>query len=120
VTIVVKRRRLIISLAFLGLAITALIYAAMSLMPYSETPSRTEIFLGVVSVVLCPPSLLTVPLFDIDPYTAQGAILWLLIGLMNAGWYAVVGAVVGRFLWKADSGRPAVDAEAKGEGLGHP
>jgi hypothetical protein len=95
-----KRRRLTIGLALFGLAITAAIYASMPFTPYSEPPSRTEIVLGLVSVILCPPGLLTVPLFDIDAYTPGGAVLWLLIGLINSGWYAVIGAVVGRFLWK--------------------
>jgi hypothetical protein len=98
-----KRRRLVIGVAFFGLAITAAIYASIPFIPYSESPSRTEIVLGVVSVILCPPGLLTVPLFDIDAYTPGGAVLWLLIGLINAGWYAVIGAVVGTFLWKSDS-----------------
>jgi hypothetical protein len=97
-----KRRRLVIGVALFGLAITALLYASIPFVPNLEPPSRAEIALGVASVILCPPGLLTVPLFDIDAYTPGGAVLWLLIGLINAGWYAVIGAVVGRFLWKSD------------------
>jgi hypothetical protein len=100
-----KRRRLIIGLALLGLAITAAIYASIPFTPYSEPPSGTTIALGFVSIILCPPGLLTVPLFDIDAYTPGGAVLWLLIGLINAGLYAVIGALVGSFLWK--SGDPS-------------
>ena len=51
---------------------------------------------------LRPPSLLSIPLFDIEPYPVGGAIFWLIIGLMNSALYAAVGSVVGRFLWKAE------------------
>jgi hypothetical protein len=90
---VVRKRRLIIGFALLGLAITGTIYAANAFIPHSETPSRTEIFLGVVSVVLCPPGLLTVPLFDIESDTVPGAILWLIVGLLNSALYAAIGAL---------------------------
>jgi hypothetical protein len=102
VTIVVRKRRLMICLALLGLTITAVIYTIMSFIPYSETPSRTEIFLGGVSLILCQPSFLTIPLFDINAYTAPGAILWLLIGLMNSALYAAIGALIGKFRWKSE------------------
>jgi len=101
-TVAVQKRRLIIGFALLGLAITAAIYAVMSFIPYSETPSRTEIFLGAVSLILCPPGLLTVPLFDIEPYTIPGAVLWLIVGLMNSALYAAIGALIGRFRWKSE------------------
>ena len=99
-----RTRRLIIGLALLGLAIAAAIYSAMSFIPYSEIPSRTEILLGGVSLVLCSPSLLTIPLFDTGAYTAPGAILWLLIGLMNSALYAMIGVLIGRFRRKSAGG----------------
>jgi len=101
-TLGVQKRRFIIGFALLGLAITASIYAANLLTPYSEVPSRAEIFLGIVSVVLCPPSLLTVPLFDADVHTASGAALWLVIGLLNSTLYAAVGALVVHFHRKSE------------------
>lgn len=89
-----RERRLIVGFSLLGLAITALIYGAILFLPFSETPSRREIFLGFVSVILCPPGLLTVPLFDADPRTTSGAALWLVIGLLNSALYAAIGALI--------------------------
>jgi hypothetical protein len=109
-----KRRRLIIGLALFGLAITAAIYASIRFTPDAEPPSRAAIFLGVISIILCPPSVLSVPLFDIDAYTAPGAILWLLIGLVNSGLYAAIGAILGRFLWKKDGTLPGGGADGRG------
>jgi hypothetical protein len=61
-----------------------------------------SVVLGVISVVLCPPGLLSIPLFDIEPYSVPGIVLWLIIGLVNSGLYAGIGKVVGRLLWKAE------------------
>ena len=90
----VRERRLIVGLSLLGLAITASIYGATLFLPFSETPSRAELFVGGVSIVLCPPSLLTIPLFDADPHTTGGAALWLVIGLLNSALYAAIGALI--------------------------
>ena len=100
-SLIAQKRRFVIGLALLGLAIAALIYGAMSLISYSQTPSRTEIFLGVVSIVLCPPSLLTGPLIDVEPNTGQGAFLWLIVGLLNSALYAAIGALIVLFRRKS-------------------
>jgi hypothetical protein len=100
VTIGKRQRRLIIGFAFLGLAIASAIYISIAYTHYTTTPSAAQTLGGAVVVILCPPSLLAIPLFDIEPYSMPGAVLWSFIGLLNMGLYAVVGAVVGRFLWR--------------------
>jgi hypothetical protein len=95
-----KVRQLTIRLALLGLLITAAIYISIAYTPYTNTPNAAETLGGAMVVILCPPSLLAIPLFDIEPYSMPGAVLWSFIGLLNMGLYAVVGAVVGRFLWR--------------------
>jgi hypothetical protein len=101
-----KRGRLITGFAALGFAIAAIIYASIAFTPVSDPPSRTEIFLGVISVVLCPSSLLSIPLFDIEPYTIPGVIVWFTIGLINSALYAAIGAVVARFVRNTDPELP--------------
>lgn len=93
-------RRAAIRFALVGILITAAIYASIPYIHYTETPNVIERVLGFMSVVLCPAGLLAVPLFDIEPYSAPGVVLWSLIALLNMGLYAVVGALVGRFLWR--------------------
>ena len=115
IVVMSRRRQFIIGLAVFGLAITAFIYASATFIPDSEPPSRTEIFLGVLSIILCPPSLLSVALFDIDAYTIPGAILWLIIGLINSGLYAAVGVVISIFRLKTDKELPE-SSEGSGSG----
>src|SRR5437879_6599665 len=95
-----KVRRLTISLGLLGLVIAAAIYISIAYTDYTKTPSATQAVGGAILVVLCPPSLLAIMLFDVEPYSMPGAALWSLIGLLNAGFYAVVGTLVGKFLWR--------------------
>ena len=95
-----KRRRLTIALASIGFAVTAVIYASIGFTRTTGSSSERSVVLGVIAVVLCPPGLLSIPLFDIEPYSPPGAALWLIIALMNSGLYGGVGTLVGRVLWK--------------------
>lgn len=47
-----------------------------------------------IAIVLCPPSLLSLLFFDAEPHTVDIAIVWLFIGLVNAGLYMFVGKLV--------------------------
>jgi len=101
-----KWRRLIIGLAVLGFAMAAIVYASIAFTPVSEPPTQVEIFLGIISVILCPSALLSIPLFDIEPYTIPGAIVWLTIGLINSALYAAIGTVIARFVRNTDADLP--------------
>jgi hypothetical protein len=88
----------IVRFAGIGLAVTAIMYAALVLVPYSENPPRAMMTLSVVSAVLWPPSLMSVsPLTICEPAFGVGSlVLWLITGHINAGLYPAVGAVAGR------------------------
>ena len=81
-------------LAGIGLAVTAILYAAYAFVPYSMNPPRAIMLLGLVSALLCPPSLMSVSPLTIyePPYAVGGPSLWLIIGLVNSVLYAVIGA----------------------------
>ena len=106
-----KRRRLIISFAVLGFVIAAVIWAYAELTD-SSPPRPFNLPLWTAFMILCPPSFLTVLLIDVEPGSMDFAIIWAILGLMNSGLYAAIGAVVGRLRWKA-SEHPT--AQAPGE-----
>jgi hypothetical protein len=107
-----KRRRLTIVLAAVGFAITAVIWAYSELTASSTPPFN--LLLSGVFIIACPPSLLTVPLIDVEPGSIDFAITWLIIGLLNSGLYAVIGIMIGKFRWKPESGL------LDGKGMGGP
>jgi hypothetical protein len=96
-----KKRRLTVAMVAVGFVVTVVLYASIAFTRTSDPPSRLEIGLGVISLVLCPPSVLYTPMFDIDPYSIPGATIWLAIGLINSGLYASLGWLVGRLLWRS-------------------
>ena len=53
-------------------------------------------------VILCPPSLLSIPFIDVDPGTGGFYLIWAIIGVFNATLYAVIGASVVRLRAKID------------------
>ena len=105
-----KRRRLTISLAIVGFLIAAAIWG------YSElTDSSGGAFnvpLWAAFTILCPPSLLSAPLIDVEPGSTDYAVVWLVIGLVNSGLYAVIGTLVGRFRWKPDNDTALADSRS--------
>jgi hypothetical protein len=68
-----KRVRFIIALAVVGFVFTGILYVSIAITRTSEPPTRLEIGLGVLSLVLCPPSVLYTLMFDIDLYSIPGA-----------------------------------------------
>jgi hypothetical protein len=91
-------------LAGIGLAVIGILYAAYALVPYSKNPPGTMMLLGLVSTLLCPPSLMSVsPLMIYEPpYAVGGPGLWLIIGLVNSVLYAGIGAAYGGLRKKRD------------------
>jgi drug/metabolite transporter (DMT)-like permease len=97
-----KRKQLIIGLAALGLAITAISWAYNAYSDYSRPMDAKRFALVSTLVVLCPPSLLSIPFWETEPDTPPGIIIWLVIGVMNAALYAGIGTLVGRSHWKQE------------------
>lgn len=81
-----------IKLGVIGLIVTALLFGYLELTNYAPMPP----ILRGLAILACPPSLLSLLFFDAEPHTASIAIVWLFIGLVNAGLYAFIGEVVRR------------------------
>ena len=96
-----RRRQLIVAFAAAGLIITAVLFVYLEITDY-KTMHPT--LLGA-SLVLCPPALLSVTFFDLQPHTPEIAIGWAVIGLINSALYGGIGVGVSRCLWKSDSPR---------------
>ncbi len=92
-----SRKRFIVGLAVLGFVITAALFAYIERTDY--VPMNPVLLW--ISVLLCPASLLSVLLFDLNPHSVDMTIAWSIIGLFNAGLYAAIGKVVGKYLWKS-------------------
>lgn len=95
-----KRRNLIWAFATLGFVVAAAIWVYANLI--DSSPPRFNFLVWDVFIFLCPPSLLTVPLIDVEPGTRDFALTWLVIGGVNAAIYAAIGWVAGKFIWRAD------------------
>jgi hypothetical protein len=101
-----KQRQLVWALAAFGLVITAVSWAYNAFGDYSRPMNIKKFSLTSVLVILCPPSLLSVPFWETEPDTVPGVVIWSIIGLINSGLYAAIGTVVGRRLWKSDKTAP--------------
>jgi len=77
-----------------GFGITAILFGYIELTNYS--PMNAALIWA--SNVLCPAWLLSYFLFDLNAHSVEMTFAWTLIGLFNAGIYAVVGALIERFL----------------------
>ncbi len=93
ITVVDKGWQLITGFAVFGLVVAALIFLYLILVGEFDASLYTAF------AILCPPSLLCIPFSDAMKDKAGLYAIWSLIGLINSGLYAVLGAaVVG--LWK--------------------
>jgi hypothetical protein len=89
-----KRRRFALGLALFGFLANAAVFAHLELADYPP--------LGIVSMVLCPASLLgPFLLFDFNAHSAEITVAWIFLGLLNSAIYFGIAAVIGRLLWKS-------------------
>ena len=91
-----KRQRLTISLAVLGFVVAGALWG------YSELGKPSSALEGLVSVILCPPSLLSIPLIDVEPGSSGYTAMWTVFAFMNSALYAGIGALIGKSRWKID------------------
>jgi hypothetical protein len=83
-----KGWKLISGFAVAGLVVAALIFL------YLYLSGEFDATLYTVFAVLCPPSLLCIPFSDAMKDRVAFYAIWSLIGLINSGLYAVVGATI--------------------------
>jgi hypothetical protein len=79
-----KDWKLITGFAVFGLVVTGLI-------AYMTSSDILDLDLFVI---FCPPILLSIPLSEVMKDKAGAYVIWSLIGVLNSGLYAVVGATV--------------------------
>ena len=85
-----KDWRTILQFAVLGLVVAAAFFGFFETDPPPGSP--VALWAGGAALLLCPGSLLFVLAFDIEPQTTGFTVMWLIIGLINCGVYAVIGA----------------------------
>jgi len=86
--------------AMLGFAVTAA-FVSYQFVTDPQSPIGRNPALMLMFVILCPPSLLSLP-FDAEVGTNGFYILWAVIGMLNAALYASVRALISRGFTKAD------------------
>lgn len=79
--------------AIVGFAITALsVVWQLATDPFSGTQGQNVLM--VMFLVLCPPSIISIPIIDAEVGTSGFYFLWTIIALLNAAFYAVIAAGV--------------------------
>jgi hypothetical protein len=97
-----KRLRLTIALAALGFLIAAA-FAIFAQIVDPRPASYAAVSCEVASLILCPGSLLFVTFIDAEPGTSGFVFMWVTVGLVNAGLYGAIGAIIGRLTWGRDN-----------------
>ena len=93
-----KPWRLTLWSALLGLAITVAFAIFSGITPLGDSP--LIVALGLLSLVLCPGSILFVTFIDAEPWTNGFWFMWIVIAVINVGLYGLIGHGVGRLLWR--------------------
>jgi hypothetical protein len=73
--------------AVLGFTITAA-FVSYQLLSDPQSPIGRNLGVMLTFVILCPPSLLSIPLIDVEVGTNGFYIVWIVIGMLNAALYA--------------------------------
>ena len=87
-----KDRNTILRFAVAGFGITVIFIAFQMLMVEHSPWFTLNNILSAIFVIFCPPVLLTFPLLDVKIGTGGVYILWMVVALLNAAVYAVIGA----------------------------
>ena len=86
-----KDWRTILKFAGSGLTVPLVIYIYSLSIDYTKPTTAFDFVLGIVMLILCPPSLLGALCIDCEVGTGAGVVLWCLVGLSNAVLYGLVG-----------------------------
>ena len=86
----------------LGFSITALFVAyQLVTSTFAETPRDSAMM--IFFTVLCPTSLLAIPIIDAEVGTRSFYFLWIVVGILNAALYGTIVALISRRKKSADS-----------------
>ena len=85
----------IASFALYGFLIAATIYGYYSYFyDFTKPTNALDVMAGIVTLILCPPSLLSLACIDCEVGTGAGLVWFSLIAVLNGGLYAGIGAIV--------------------------
>lgn len=88
-----ERWKTIAGFALLGLAIATAAYLQAFSQDYGRIRTPNELFLGLASLILCPPSWPLIMCIDCESGGSGGLIMYSVIGLLNAALYAGIAAL---------------------------
>jgi len=92
-----KRWKTIVGFALLGFAITAGFYVLGVYKDYTKPSGLLDVALVFANIILCPPLLLFAWCIDCEYGTPAGLeVNLVIVGLLNAALYAVIGLAVAR------------------------
>lgn len=86
--------------AAVGFGIAALFVFLQVLMDPLPPGNSLSLWVTGTFMILCPPSWLTIPLIDVETGTSGFYGMWVVLALLNAGLYAVVGSAYVRMRQK--------------------
>jgi hypothetical protein len=86
-----KDRHTIFRFAATGFGIAVIFVILQVVADYLPPGAALSNLLFAICVILCPPSLLMIPLIDVETGTGGFYIIWVVLALLNAGLYAGVG-----------------------------
>ncbi len=91
-----KQWKLIVGFAALGLLIAAFFFIFVGILGIVDGSVYTAM------LVFCPPSLLAIPFSETMRDKSGFYVICLLIGFLNSGLYALIGALIAGQLWRSD------------------
>ena len=86
-----KDRRMVFRFAAVGLGI-AVVWVVYQMLTDPSPWSLLNNLLSAIFMILCPPVPLTIPLFDVEIGTGGFHVVWMVVALLNAALYAVIGS----------------------------
>lgn len=89
-------KRLAFRLALVGFAFAVVLFVYLEITDYRPF----EPALIAVSFVLCPASVLSVGLLDVEPHSLLAILAWVLIAILNGGLYGLIGYALGKSVLK--------------------
>ncbi|MGA7852794.1 MAG: hypothetical protein WCA15_05665 [Candidatus Acidiferrales bacterium] len=87
-----KSRKSILGWGLVGLGVTAVFVVYQLIM--DTYPPRGPMAVDIVFMLLCPPSVLSVPVIDAEIGTSGFYFLFSIIGLINAALYGGIAAAI--------------------------
>jgi hypothetical protein len=86
-----KDRHTVFRFAATGFGIAVISVILQAVADYSPPGAALSNLLFAICMILCPPFLLMIPLIDVETGTTGFYITWVVLALLNAGLYAVIG-----------------------------